>query len=38
VTEATYELLEEQYVLEERGPVFVKGKGEMTTCWFLGKK
>lgn len=33
VTAATYELLKEQYVLEERGIVEVKGKGVMKTYW-----
>ena len=34
VTERTYQQLCSQYSFAERGPVFVKGKGEMKT-WFL---
>ncbi|MDJ1180198.1 adenylate/guanylate cyclase domain-containing protein [Roseofilum sp. BLCC_M91] len=35
VTEAVYESLKEQYVLEKRGKIFVKGKGEMDTYWLV---
>lgn len=38
VTQASYELLKNHYVFEERGQVFVKGKGEMTTYWLVGRK
>lgn len=38
VTEATYALLKDQYLLEERGRIFVKGKGEMVTYWLIGKR
>ncbi|MDB9311711.1 adenylate/guanylate cyclase domain-containing protein [Spirulina sp. CS-785/01] len=38
VTEAVYQVLKADYWLEERGKVEVKGKGEMTTYWLLGKK
>ncbi|NEO28091.1 MAG: adenylate/guanylate cyclase domain-containing protein, partial [Kamptonema sp. SIO4C4] len=38
VSEITYELLKEQYDLEKRGAVAIKGKGEMTTYWLRGKK
>jgi adenylate cyclase len=34
LTEATRERLNGQFLLEERGPVDIKGKGEMRT-WFL---
>jgi class 3 adenylate cyclase len=34
VTRATYELLRDDFVLERRGTVSVKGKGEMET-WYL---
>jgi class 3 adenylate cyclase len=34
VTERTYERLRDDYVFEYRGPIDVKGKGEMET-WFL---
>jgi hypothetical protein len=37
VTRATYEKLVGKYVLEPRGPVAVKGKGEMET-WFLKER
>jgi class 3 adenylate cyclase len=38
VTAATYERLEHAYHLEARGTVNVKGKGEMTTYFLLGRK
>lgn len=38
VTDTTYELLKHQYRFEQRGPVLVKGRGEMITYWLLGKK
>lgn len=38
VTQASYELLKHHYVFEKRGKVFVKGKGEMTTYWLVGRK
>ncbi|HBE18656.1 MAG TPA: adenylate/guanylate cyclase domain-containing response regulator [Cyanobacteria bacterium UBA11149] len=38
VTEATYERLKYNYLLEERGAIAVKGKGEMVTYWLIGKK
>ncbi len=31
VTRATYDCLKEHYLFEERGPIFIKGKGLMTT-------
>ena len=37
VSEATYERLKSHYVFEERGPVKVKGKGEMN-CYLLKDK
>ncbi len=38
VTRATYELLEDDFVLERRGTVAVKGKGEMETWYLLGPR
>ncbi|HAG85719.1 MAG TPA: adenylate/guanylate cyclase domain-containing protein, partial [Cyanobacteria bacterium UBA12227] len=38
VTAATYERLQNKYILEKRGAIFVKGKGEMVTYWLTGKK
>ena len=38
VTTATYKLLKDKYVFEERDAIAVKGKGEMITYWLIGKK
>jgi class 3 adenylate cyclase len=38
VTEATYKCLQDKYLLEERGMIQVKGKGEMTTYFLTGRK
>lgn len=38
MTAATYELLREEYLFEERGPIPVKSKGEMTTYLLMGRK
>ncbi|HBE21304.1 MAG TPA: adenylate/guanylate cyclase domain-containing protein [Cyanobacteria bacterium UBA11149] len=38
VTAATYKYLQDKYVLEERGIIYVKGKGEMITYFLIGKK
>ncbi len=38
VTDATYELLKGKYLLEKRGMVPVKGKGEMVTYWLRERR
>ena len=38
VTASTYERLKDKYVLEKRGAIAVKGKGEMITYWLTGRK
>lgn len=38
VTASTYERLKNQYLLEKRGIIQVKGKGEMTTYLLVGRK
>jgi PAS domain S-box-containing protein len=38
VTAATYELLRDKYLFEERGVIFVKGKGDMTAYLLSGSK
>lgn len=38
VTQSTYEYLQDNYQLEARGIIQVKGKGEMTTYFLTGKK
>ncbi|MBI3272558.1 MAG: adenylate/guanylate cyclase domain-containing protein [Planctomycetes bacterium] len=38
VTEATYQHLKHDYVLEERGPIKVKGKGPMLVYMLRGRK
>jgi PAS domain S-box-containing protein len=37
VTTAVYEQLKDQYQFEPRGPIEVKGKGEMVTYWLTGR-
>jgi len=37
VTEATYVRLKEQFLLEPRGTIVVKGRGEMTTYWLIDR-
>jgi PAS domain S-box-containing protein len=38
VTTDTYKRLKNKYVFEERGPLFVKGRGKMTTYWLVGRQ
>lgn len=38
VTKATYDLLKDQYLFEERGLIHVKGIGRMETYWLQGRK
>jgi class 3 adenylate cyclase len=37
-TAATYERLKDKYVFQERGRISVKGKGDMTTYFLVGRK
>jgi PAS domain S-box-containing protein len=37
VTDAIYTQLKDKYVFEKRGAIAIKGRGEMTTYWLLGK-
>lgn len=37
VTEVTYQRLKNRYEFQKRGQVPVKGRGEMTTYWLVGK-
>jgi len=37
VTPETYQLLAGRYAFEERGPITIKGRGEMTTYWLTGR-
>jgi adenylate cyclase len=38
ITRATYELLAEEFECEPRGPIMVKGKGEMEAWYVLGRR
>jgi class 3 adenylate cyclase len=38
VTKAVFEKLEDRFEFEERGPVSVKGKGEMPTYFLIRKR
>lgn len=38
VSHTTYQRLQNKYLFEKRGPIFVKGKGEMQTYFLIGKK
>lgn len=38
VTPTTYAKLKSEFLLEERGVVEVKGRGEMMTYWLLGRR
>ncbi|MCL1475458.1 adenylate/guanylate cyclase domain-containing protein [Argonema antarcticum] len=38
VTASTYQLLRDKYLFEERGRIPIKGKGEMTTYFLMGRR
>lgn len=38
ISEATYDRIKDKFILEQRGPIEVKGKGKMVTYWLLGRK
>jgi class 3 adenylate cyclase len=38
ITTATYELIKDEFMCERRGPVSIKGKGEMETWFLVGRK
>jgi PAS domain S-box-containing protein len=38
VTATTYERLQDKYLLEQRGTIPVKGKGDMTTYWLIDSR
>jgi adenylate cyclase len=38
VTQATYELLKDEFALEPRGTVTIKGKGEIETWYLVGRR
>ncbi|MEB3281191.1 MAG: adenylate/guanylate cyclase domain-containing protein [Lyngbya sp.] len=38
VTEETYQRLKDNYYLQPRGEISVKGRGKMKTYWLIGKK
>ena len=38
VSQATYELLKDEFIMEQRGTINVKGKGPMNTWFLMGSK
>ncbi len=38
ITEATYDLLKNDFICESNGPINIKGKGQMETWFLVGSK
>jgi adenylate cyclase len=38
ITRATYELLADEFECEPRGPIVIKGKGEVETWYLIGPR
>ncbi|HEY9648855.1 MAG TPA: adenylate/guanylate cyclase domain-containing protein [Chroococcidiopsis sp.] len=38
VTEETYQRLKDRYLFNQRGTIYIKGKGNMSTYWLVGRK
>lgn len=38
ISDATYQIIKDNFTVEERGSILVKGRGQMTTYFLLGKK
>jgi PAS domain S-box-containing protein len=38
MSDATYQIIKDNFTVEERGSILVKGRGQMTTYFLLGKK
>ena len=38
VTQDTYELIKDEFILRSRGTIEIKGKGQMQTWFLIGRK